>query len=408
MAANAPPAPIETPGTILVLGLTLATMLAATNQFALSALLPVVSDDLSVSVPILGQVTTLVFLGAGVIGLFAGPIADKYGKRRVLIVGFVIILLSCAGTAVAPTYGWLLVSRLGAALSGGLMAGTALAIAGTLFSGAGRRKAIGAVIAGNAVTGIVTVPGMALIASVTSWRMSYVVLGTVALAMVPLMYRVLPDDRIADAGRLDLQAVLDAYRPLIAQRSMVILYSANVVRAIGWGGTVNYFAAFLGKEKGISTGWIGAIFMITAAGYLLGNRLASSRVAEGDPRKVCGIATAVMAVLFALGIVLPVGTMAPVALMTAGAMAGGLGFVMLVTLISTETHAGQATTMSLNAALFSFGTALGTLLGGVFLAVGGYTLLGLGLMIFSILAAALVWRPIGVVTEVIESPGATP
>jgi MFS transporter, DHA1 family, inner membrane transport protein len=388
--------------------LTLTMILGTTNLFALSALMADISTDLAVSVPVLGQVTTLVFLGSAVIGLFAGPIADQYGKRRVLMAGVLIVFVSCLGTSLAPSYGWLLVARLASAFSGGIVAGTTLAIAGSLFSGSERTRALGTIVSGNAITGILLVPGMAMVASLTSWRISYLALGVVALLMIPAGYRLLPDDRIVDAGGVELKKILEAYRPLLAQRSMVVLFGASFVRAIGWAGSANYIGGFFGEERNVSTGWIGMIFMCISVGYLAGAKLAGNEMFSSEPRKVCSAATLVNAVCVALGIVLPIGPLAATSLLTVGAFAGGLGYVMLVTLISSESHAGQGTTMSLNVALFSFGTGIGALLGGVFLATGGYALLGLGLMTFSIAAAVLVWHPVVVSGEVQESPGVTP
>jgi predicted MFS family arabinose efflux permease len=67
--------------------------------------------------------------------------------------------------------------------------------------------------------------------------------------------------------------------------------------------------------------------------------------------------------------------------------------VALVTLVSSSSPAGQGATMSLNAAVFQVGSALGGLFGGLLLALGGYASLGLGLTGFAFLATALVWRP---------------
>jgi MFS transporter, DHA1 family, inner membrane transport protein len=400
--------PIDSAGRIVVLMLTLAMGLGTTNMFALSVLLSDISADLAVSVPVLGQVTTLVFLGSAIIGLFAGPIADQYGKRRVLFAGVLLVLVSCLGTSLAPSYGWLLVARLGSAFSGGIMGGTTLAIAGSLFSGAERRRAMGTIVSGNAIAGIVVVPALAMVASVSSWRVSFVVLGVVALLAIPLIYRLVPDDRIEDAGAVEMKKVLEAYRPLLAQRSMLVLYGSSFVRAIGWAGTVNYLGGFLGDEQGLATGWIGVVFMVIAIGYLAGAKLAGSEIASGDPRKVCTVGTLVMAVLLGLAVILPIGPIAATSLLMLGAFAGGLGYVMLISLISSESHAGQGTTMSLNAALTGFGTGIGTLLGGAFLAASGYALLGVGLMMFSIAAAVLVWHPVAVSGEVQQTPGATP
>lgn len=408
MSARTDDMQADAPVRIVALALLLATMLSATNQLGLSTILSVVSADLSVSVPVLGQITTAIFLGSAIVGLFAGPLADQYGKRRVLVMGLAVIAISCAGTSLAPSYGWLLVTRLVSAISGGLLTGTSLAIAAALFSGPERRRVLGAVASGNAAAGIVGVPAMALVASLISWRASYAVLGVAALLMIPVIYRLLPNDRVHDPGSLQLGKVLGAYRPLLAQRSMLVLYASNLARAIGWVGTISYMGAHFGDNLGMSTGTIGVVFMITGVGYLLGTRLSGGRAGDGDPRRLCAISTLVMAVCMAMGIVLPFGSIMSIILLSVGAGASGFGFVVFVTLLSTESHAGKGTTMSLNGTLFSLGTAIGALLGGVFLAVGGYTLLGLGLMLFSIASALLVWQPVRMIADIQESTGAAP
>lgn len=393
-------------GRAVVPMLALATMIGMTNQMSLAAFLPVISAELSVSVPLLGQITTLIFFGSAGVGLLAGPLADEYGKRRVLIIGLIVVFLSSLGTMLAPTYGWLLATRMISAVSAGLMSGTTLAIAGALFGGEARRRAIAWIVAGMAAAGIVGVPALTLVASFDSWRTSYGALGVLALALIPLVYRLLPDDSVHDAGNIDIQKILNAYRPLLAQRSMLMLYGSTVARAIGWFGTLAYVGAYLGDEQGLSTGEIGWAYLVGGVGYFLGTKLSIGRLGDFGPRKLYGVMTSLMGLFVGLSITLPAGPLVSIAMLTVGATASGFGFVVFVTLLSTETTAGQATTMSLNSAMLAFGGALGGLVGGLFLAIGGYALLGIGLMGFSFAGAALVWRPGVLEVPVPEPPGA--
>lgn len=394
------------PGRAVVPALAIATMLGMTNQMSLGAFLPVISTELLVSIPLLGQITTLIFFGSAGVGLLAGPLADGYGKRRVLIIGLAVIFLSAFGTMLAPSYGWLLATRLISAVSAGLMSGTTLAIAGALFTGDARRRAMGSIVAGMAAAGIAGIPALTLVATLASWRSSYGALGIVALVWIPLVYRLLPDDSVHDAGGIEVRKILDAYRPLLAQRPMLLLYGSTVARAIGWFGMLAYIGAFLGNEHGLSTGEIGWAYMVSAGGYFLGTKLAAGRIGDIGPRKLYGVMTSVMGLFVGLSVTLPFGPITSIAILTIGATAGGIGFVVFVTLMSTETMAGQGTTMSLNAAMMALGGALGGLFGGLFLAIGGYVLLGLGLMAFSFVGAALVWRPGVLETPVPETPGA--
>jgi MFS transporter, DHA1 family, inner membrane transport protein len=376
----------------IILVLAMAAMLGMVNLASLGAFLPVMSRDLNVSVPVLGQVTTATFLGAACIGILAGPLSDLYGKRRLLVLGLVTLALSAAGTWLAPTFGWLLVARLLSSISGGALAGTTLAVAGALFDGAERRRAMSWIASGIAAGAIVGIPFLTVLASLSSWRSAYAVLAGLTFVWIALSRRLLPNDA-ADGGRLQLDTIVAAYHPLLGDRTMLALNGSTILRASAWVGTLTYVGAYLGDELGLSTSEIGWAYMLGGGGYFLGTKLAGGRLGALDLRTVYGLGTIAMGLLLGLAIALPIGPMAAIAMIAVAAIAGGLGYVALVTLVSSSSPAGQGTTMSLNAAVFQLGAALGGLFGGLLLAIGGYATLGLGLMGFAFLATALVWRP---------------
>ncbi len=377
---------------VVALTLALAAMLGMVNGASLGAFMPDISRDLDVSVPLLGQITTAIFLGGTAISFCAGPLADLYGKRRILVIGLCAVSLSAFGTTFAPTYGWLLGTRLISAISAGILAGTTLAMAGTLFDGDERRRAMSWVASGMAAGAIIGIPLLTIIASFSSWRGAYAVISGIALVWIVLIRRLLPNDA-SDGGPLRVRKILTAYKPLMRDRTMLQLYGSTIARAIGWVGTLTYIGAYLGEELGLATSQIGWAYMVGGGGYFIGTKVAGGRLGGRDLRAVYGIGTIAMGVLLGLAMALPVGAAAAIAIMGCAALAGGFGWVGLVTLVSTSSPAGQGTTMSLNAASFQLGSAFGGLFGGVLLATGGYPTLGIGLMGFAFLATSLVWRP---------------
>ncbi|MEZ4521358.1 MAG: MFS transporter [Thermomicrobiales bacterium] len=377
---------------IITLTLSAAAMLGMLNGFALGPFMPDISDDVGVSIPLLGQVATATFVGAMAICLFAGPLADLYGKRRIITVGLLTLAVSAAGTALAPDFGWLLAARMVSAVSAGTLAGTTLAMAGTMFDGDDRRRALAWIASGVAVGGVIGIPVLTLIAALSSWRMSFGVVAVAGLLGVFAMRRMIPDDAIP-GSRLQLRNILSSYRPLIGDRPMLSLYGSTTLRAIGWVGTLTYIGAYFADELGLSTAQIGWAYMVGGGGYFVGTKIAGSRFQNINLRTLYGISTLLMGIFLGLSISLPAGAIPSICLVAIAGITGGVGWVGLVTLISTSSPAGQGTTMSLNAAMFQIGSALGGLFGGLLLAVGGYATLGLGLMAFAFLAASLVWRP---------------
>ena len=89
-AAARPPA---APGRVQIL-LCLSAFLAALNFFAPTPFYPQMARDLQTTVPLLGQVVTLMALISAGLGLLAGPLADRYGYRWPLVMGLLAIARS--------------------------------------------------------------------------------------------------------------------------------------------------------------------------------------------------------------------------------------------------------------------------------------------------------------------------
>lgn len=380
------------PDRLLVPLLAIAGMVSMLNIGILGPLMPDVSRDLGVSYPVLGQITAAVFFGSAIVGLFVGPLGDQYGRKRLVVFALAIVAISTVGSALAPTFGWLFAIRMISAISGGIMAGTAMAIAGTLFDGPARQRAIGSIAAGMAAAPIFGIPILTTIAEVSSWRMSLAFMGGIAIALAILAQWIIPDDASQVTGRIDIRTFLSAYRPLIGSRSMTTLFGASITRAIGWMGLITYLGAFWADQHGLSVADIGFTSMFIGIWYFIGTKL-GGRLTSISLRPLFGTSTMLCAVAFGMAIAAPVSVWIAILLLCAAAATGGIGFVALTAIISTETPAGQGTTMSLNGALFTLGSAFGGALGGGLLAAGGCGALGSGLMGFMILSAVMVWHP---------------
>jgi predicted MFS family arabinose efflux permease len=320
--------------------------------------------------------------------------ADYYGKRRIIQYGLLLLAVSALGTLLASTYGWFLAARLVSALSGGFIVGNTLALTGTLFAGEQRRQALSWVTAGTASAPIVGVPLLALLASFSSWREAYAAVAIMSLVVLLLVYVCVPDDTQRRAERFSTAAFLAAYRPLLRSRPMLRIYTASALRAASWVGLLTYLGAFLGDTLELSVREIGWAYMLGGVGYFTGTKLAGARLGGLDLRLLYGGATVLMGVLLGLAFMLPPSGVLIAAALTLAAAFSGIGWVTLVTLMSAETPAGQASTMSLNAVLFALGSGLGGFAGGALLALGGYDALGIGLLVFSVAGGLLIWNPL--------------
>ncbi|TVR75307.1 MAG: MFS transporter [Sphaerobacteraceae bacterium] len=405
-AHHAPPTAVESfdrTGILVLVVLCLAMFTSGMNAMGLQPFLVSVGEDLGVSVPSVGQAVTVTLLMSAVSGLIAGPIADHYGHRRLMVLGAAVLAVSAIGSALSPTYFIFMGFRLFGGLSLALLTGLALAIAGSYFAGEARRRALSVTVSAMSGTAILGVPLLSWIGDAFSWRWAFGTIGAIAIVLIPILATLIPST-LAPTRRFRLSQLISSYRPLLAQRAMIALYIGSFLRAIFWLGILTYFGAFLIEEHGLTLQQVGITYMFGGLGFLIGSLAAGGRVGQFNHRTLFTIVTVVGALFFGLAYTAPVGPIGAVLLLTIGGFFGAMGWVVLNTMMANESDAGAGTTMSLNTAIFNLGSAAGGAAGGAILAVGGYSAIGLTLPVLALIASVVVmlsgrFRPMATTTK---------
>lgn len=375
-----------------LVALCLVILLGVTNNVALGAFLPVVAVDLRTTVPLLGQIVTVVSLLAVPLALLIGPLADQYGHRRMILIGVLLTVASAAASALAPDYPTLLVARLLSAPGGAIMVSVPLAVAGSVFTGDGRRRALSWLVAAFSGGSILGLPLLTTVGAAFGWRAGFGILALFLAALIPAVAR-LPHPTPVVGGAFSPRTIAVAYAPLVRHGPMLLVFGAASLRAVGWLGMLTYLGAFYAERHGLDTRQIGYTYMAGGAGYFLGSLAAGTRLGRFSPRHLCAATTALVALLLAIAFALPAGVLSVTLLLTLSAVAASFGWVCLTTILTTETPAGGATTMVLTGAFMNLGGALGGALGGVLLALGSYPALGFGLSLAILASVPLLWWP---------------
>ena len=354
---------------------------------------PVMARDLGVGVPLLGQVVAAMLLVSAAIGLVAGPLADRYGHRRVILLGLVSAAICLFTFGLAPTFSVLLIGALAGGLANAAVLGPSLAIAGTYFTGAEARRALGWATACMAGSAIVGVPILTAVATLTGWRLAFIAGAVAVIGAVCLGAAWLPRDARIPEGRLRSETLLAAYRPLLRHGPTLRLYGVAVLRAICWFGLLTYFGAFLAEELALSTGLVGLAYMLGGSGYFLGSVLSGGPLGLVPPRTLLVAGNVAMALLMGLAFSAILGPIGTVATLPLAGFAGAMGWVAVAAMLTAGSPAGAGTTMTLHGSLFNLGAAAGGAIGGLLLALAGYGALAIGLPIFGLGAALLAWWP---------------
>ena len=191
--------------------------MASLDATVVNVALPAIASDLDADVAGLQWVLTGYLLTLASLILLGGSLGDRYGRKRIFLVGVTWFSAASLLCGVAPNLGSLIVARLLQGVGGALLTPSSLAIIEATFVPDDRAKAIGAWSGfGGVATAIGPFAGGWLIATV-SWRLVFLLNLPLALLVVVACRRVpetsdtsatrRPDSAGAALGALGLAGV---------------------------------------------------------------------------------------------------------------------------------------------------------------------------------------------------------
>lgn len=144
--------PAEHPNLVLATTI-LASGLAFVDGSVVNVGLPTIAASLQADAADLQWVINAYLLPSSALLLFGGGAGDRFGRRRILVLGTVLFAVSSLLCALAPTLSWLLIGRVLQGTGAALLLPNSLAILGESFLGEARGRAIGIWAAAGAIMG---------------------------------------------------------------------------------------------------------------------------------------------------------------------------------------------------------------------------------------------------------------
>ena len=352
------------------------------NFLGITPFYPFIAEDMETPVALVGQITALIAIISIPIGIITGPLADRFGYRKVLLAGIFTLSIGSLTVALAPSYKILLMLVPFAAISQATVRPLSIAIAGAHLAEENRRRAVGLATVGMSTAGVLGIPVLTLIGGFWGWRTSFVCLTGLNVVATIFLVRSIPGDR-PDLDRIDSPPLNPkAYAWMLTDLATVLLIASTFLRESGIWGFYTFRGAFFVETFRVGSQHIGWVFSIAGIGLLSGSAIAGSHRFRLPLPLIALLGIAIMTLCCTLTLVLSLGLVVAVALTSITAF--GLGFAMVATdtLIVNLTKGGRATTTSLNRASANIGTFVGSLSGGLALSQGGYRLLVVSALIF--------------------------
>jgi DHA1 family bicyclomycin/chloramphenicol resistance-like MFS transporter len=354
---------------ILVLALLSSIAPLATDMYL--AGFPAIADDLGTTATSV-QLTLTTFMAGLALGQLAiGPLSDRFGRRRPLLIGVVACVLASFLCAIAPNIGLLIAFRFLQGFSGaaGVVIGRAI-VADTARGVAAARIMSLLMIIGGLAPVVAPLLGGALLGPV-GWRGVFGVLTGAAVLMLLgsffVLRETLPAARRHAGG---FAATGRAAREVLGNRRYL---GYTLAFMFAFGSMFAYISAspfVLQTVFGLSTGWYSVAFAANALG-LTGASLTSARlVGRVGPGRLLGVGLSALFVVDLLLFVLAV---------TGGLQAWSTLVLLWLSVASMGLIMGNASALAVTQAPRSAGTASAVLGAGQFaLAAVVSPLVGLG------------------------------
>lgn len=351
---------------MLLVVLACAVFAQATSEFMLAGLVPDIAADLGVTPLAAGSLTAAFAVGM-VVGAPLVALAARRLSPRLALRGFLaaFAVVHVAG-ALTPGLGFLLVTRVLAALCTAGFLAVALSVAVAAVPAERTARATATLLSGTTLALIAGVPAGALVGQAFGWRATFwSVAAVAAVALVGVVVGV----PAGDGGRSPapgLRAELTVLRrgPVVRTLALCALVNSSTFAAH------TYLAPLLDAAGGPPV--VPAGLLLFGVGAVAGVGVAG-RFADTRTRPLLLVAGNALPVGWAA---LALGSGHPAAVLALVGLLGALGFAVGSTLVTraltlareAPTLGGAVATASLNA-----GAAVGPLLGGAGLAVAGPT-----------------------------------
>jgi len=390
---------------IFTLGL---IIFASSSQFLIIApILPQLGSELNISDDQLGLLVTSYALFLAIFAIVTGPISDRIGRKRVLLIGSGTMAIALFMHTLVFDFTSMLTVRAFAGGSGGILTGACVAYVGDYFPSNKRGWANGWIATGSAAGHVLGIPFGSLMAGWFGFHSPFPLFALFMVIAFILILSQVPQPIVSmDLKRLTIKRSFTSYFSLMRNRNTSIVAFAYGLMFLSFSIFIFYLPSFLTTLCGFTGFELSLLFLIGGVASVIGGPWAGN-LSDRLGRKNIILASSIG--LFITMMITSVYvdnfykayTMFFVFMLLTSARLGP--FRALVSEATTSENRGKL--MSLSISIGQLGMALGGIIAGIIYAEYGFWLntiiSGIAVLMFGILVWKFVEEPaaVGVVVE---------
>ncbi|SDM45458.1 MFS transporter [Sediminibacillus halophilus] len=348
---------------LALLALAVSAFAIGTTEFISVGLLPLISEDLHVSVTTAGLTVSLYALGVTFGAPVLTSVTASMSRKSLLLWIMVVFIIGNSIAASATSVGVLLAARVLSAFSHGVFMSIGSTIAANLVPENRRASAISVMFTGLTVATVTGVPFGTFLGQQFGWRLSFmaiVLIGVIAFIansiLVPANLKTSARTSFADQVKL------------VTNGRLLLVF---VITALGYGGTFvvfTYLSPLLQDITGFKQGTVAVLLLVYGLAIAVGNMI-GGKLSNKNPITALLFMFIIQAiVLFTLTFTAPfkVAGLATIILMGLFAFMNVPGLQVYVVMLAERFVPSAVDVASaINIAAFNAGIAIGSYMGGI-------------------------------------------
>jgi predicted MFS family arabinose efflux permease len=321
------------------------------------------------------------------VAVLTGPYSDRFGRKRFLFAGSLIMGIFTLLSAFATSFAVLVAMRVLAGIGSSVIFPNVTATVGDNFTYRERGSAMGVVIGLNTLAGVIGVPLAGVLAEATSWRVSVGLVGVLSIAAAMLLFwKLRPAQTPLSASR-----IRDLYRSIVTNRSALGAIGSSFLGALYWFTWATYIVVFFQDAFGLSQGVASVLALTQGLGVMVGSQLGGrlgGRIGH-KPIVAGSVLLSAALLLFQTNVTLPLAATAFLNLVLSAVI--GARFASNTTLLTEQVPEARGTLLAVSASVTSASIVVGATIGGLLVDGPGFWALGAFCAAAGVLAALVVW-----------------
>ncbi len=245
----------------IIFSLWLLVFAASSQVMIISPILPKIGAELNTSESLLGYLVTVYATMIGVFAIIMGPLSDKIGRRKILLIGSAGMTVALLLHSMADSFISLLLLRAFAGMAGGVLSGSAVSYVGDYFPYEKRGWANGWIMSGIAMGQILGIPLGTFLAEIYGFKFPFILFGIImGLTTILIFFKLPQPDVELQVSKITFKTTFKKYLELLKQRDIKAVAFSYLLMFLSLSIFLIYLPAWLTKKFGVSLSEIGWLF----------------------------------------------------------------------------------------------------------------------------------------------------